>query len=173
MKTEVVLTEEYRGYKVIVRKLSFETWKATSFLFNGNNYWYCGYVVLPKEHPFHGMDYELLAPFIKVHGGLTFSGTLYGIDGYLVGFDCNHAGDNPYLQDEEYTLKECRDLVDQLIELTEEKEEKTYRYEVYCEIDIKAKSKEEAIKKLKKDYGSYFWNYLGIVNEDGEVEDED
>lgn len=50
-------------------------------------------------------------------------------------------------------------------------EEKTYRYEVFCEIDIKAKSKEEATRKLEKDYGSYFCTYVGIVNENGEVEE--
>lgn len=52
----------------------------------------------------------------------------------------------------------------------EDREEKTYRYEVFCEIDIKAKSKEEAIRKLEKDYGNYFSTYVGVVNEDGEVE---
>ena len=51
----------------------------------------------------------------------------------------------------------------------EDREEKTYRYEVFCEIDIKAKSKEEAIRKLEKDYGNYFSTYVGVVNEDGEV----
>ena len=53
----------------------------------------------------------------------------------------------------------------------EDREEKTYRYEVFCEIDIKAKSKEEAIRKLEKDYGNYFSTYVGVVNEDGEVEE--
>lgn len=53
----------------------------------------------------------------------------------------------------------------------EDREEKTYRYEVFCEIDIKAKSKEEAIRKLEKDYGNYFSTYVGVVNEDGDVKE--
>lgn len=53
----------------------------------------------------------------------------------------------------------------------EDREGKTYRYEVFCEIDIKAKSKEEAIRKLEKDYGNYFSTYVGVVNEDGEVKE--
>lgn len=173
MTAEVVLKKEYRGYKVIVRKLSWKPWKINTSLYPINSYWYCGYVELPKDSPFYGMDYELLEPFISVHGGLTFSGEIEEIDGYLIGFDCAHADDNPINQNENYTLKECESLVDQLISLSNVEDEKTYRYEVFCEIDIKAKSKEEAIKKLKNEYGSYFWNYLGIVNEDGEVEDED
>ena len=119
MKAEVVLTEEYRGYKVIVRKLSYEPWQITTSLYPINDHWYCGYVQIPKDNPFYGMDYELLEPFISVHGGLTFSGEIEEIDGYLIGFDCAHADDNPINQNENYTLNECLELVDQLIEVEE------------------------------------------------------
>lgn len=62
-------------------------------------------------------------------------------------------------------------IVDYAVTPIEDREEKTYRYEVFCEIDIKAKSKEEAIRKLEKDYGNYFSTYVGVVNEDGEVKE--
>ncbi len=174
MPSEVVLQERYRGYELIVRQI-------TPGFFPINSYWYCGYVVIPKDSPFYGMDYEDLEDDVWVHGGLTFSGRIEGVGGYLLGFDCSHGGDNPLDQDEEYTLNECKSLVDQLISLeesikrvnnTDKEEEKTYRYEVYCEIDVKASSGVEARKKLKEDYGSFFHTYVGIINEDGEVEDE-
>ena len=122
MKSEIVLQKEYRGYELIVRKLSFEPWEMSTSLYQMNDHWYCGYAALPKENLCYGIDYTQLEPFISVHGGLTFSGELKEVDGYLIGFDCNHGGDDPLVQDEEYTLKECESLVDQLIYLSEVEE---------------------------------------------------
>lgn len=182
MKSEVVLKKEYRGYDLIVRKVGYEPWQITLGFFPNNSYWYCGYVVIPEYSPLYGVDYQDLEDDIRVHGGLTFSGRIEGVDGYLLGFDCNHACDDPHIQDEIYTRGECESLIDQIIKLEElllmisgidKAEEKTYRYEVYCEVDIKASSGVEARKKLKEEYGSFFYTYVGIVNENGEVEDED
>lgn len=178
MQSEVVLKKEYRGYELIVRQVGYETWQITPGFFRNNSYWYCGYVVIPKDSPFYGVDYEDLEDDIWVHGGLTFSGRIEGVEGYLLGFDCNHGGDNSLVQDEEYTFKECKSLADQIISLEEliksgNKKDKTYRYEVYCEIDVKASSGVEARKKLEEEYGSYFHTFIGIVNEDGEIENED
>lgn len=180
MKAEVVLKKEYRGYDLIVRKVGYEPWQITPGFFPNNSYWYCGYAVIPEYSPLYGVDYQDLEDDIRVHGGLTFSGRIEGVDGYLIGFDCNHAWDDPHVQDEKYTLKECASLVEQLIKLEGslqkisgkyKAEEKTYRYEVYCEIDVKASSGVEARKKLKEEYGSFFYTYVGIVNENGEVEE--
>lgn len=32
-----------------------------------------GYVAIPKDHPYYGMDYDEVNKYIVVHGGLTFS----------------------------------------------------------------------------------------------------
>ena len=182
MKAEVVLKKEYRGYDLIVMKVTYEPGHVKIDIFNPNYHRYFGYVVIPEDNPFYGVDYHPLKSFIRVRGGLSYSGKIDGIDGYVLGFDCNHACDDPHIQDEKYTLKECESLVDQIIELEkllpkicgeDIAEEKTYRYEVHCEIDIKASTGVEARKKLKEEYGSFFHTYIGIVNEDGEVEDED
>lgn len=182
MQSEIVLQREYRGYELIVRKISYEPREIPTSLYPRNNHWYCGYVVIPEYSPLYGVDYDDLEDNIRVHGGLTYSGRIDGIDGYLIGFDCNHAWDDPHIQDEIYTRGECESLIDQIIKLEElllmisgidKAEEKTYRYEVYCEIDVKASSGVEARKKLKEEYGSFFHTFIGIVNEDGEVEDED
>lgn len=58
--------------------------------------WRCGYVGVPKWHPYHGKGYDE-ADAIACHGGLTYAaGKLAGqerTDLWWVGFDCNHYGD--------------------------------------------------------------------------------
>jgi hypothetical protein len=49
----------------------------------------CGYVLLPRGHPYFGKDYEDIP--VSVHGGLTF-GAVEG-DYYRIGFDCAHIDD--------------------------------------------------------------------------------
>lgn len=65
----------------------------------------CGYVSLPKEHPWYGMRYgkiEKLDNCPTVHGGITYSENKLPCsdseDGWWLGFDCAHAGDYvPYM----------------------------------------------------------------------------
>lgn len=108
----IVKDEIYKNYRIIVREL-----QSGMNIFSMPGYWYCGYVVIPKDSRFYGIDYRDIENKFDVHGGLTFSGEIDGIDGYLLGFDCAHFEDNPYEQDEEYTLAECKRLVDQIIEV--------------------------------------------------------
>lgn len=55
----------------------------------------CGYVELPKNHPLYGVNYTEYSDDVdlNVHGGVTFSGKLFDIDGWFVGFDMAHAED--------------------------------------------------------------------------------
>lgn len=59
----------------------------------------CGYIRVPKGHPWHGKEYDDIEA--NVHGGLTFAekdtpcGKGGKDDGYWVGFDCAHCGDAP------------------------------------------------------------------------------
>lgn len=99
----------YRGYNIVVvlRK-------------RGSEHFYCGYVRLPEGHVFYGAtfdDYLDINSCLKVHGLVNFFGRLDGFDGYYLGFDCNHAGDDPSVQNEEYTTRECERMIDQLIEM--------------------------------------------------------
>ena len=98
-------TGVYRGYQIYIRHvLRFPSG------------YYCGYVALPFTHPFYGEDYQDLDE-LEVHGGLTCSGYLDFSDSYLLGFDCGHGGDDIKVQNEDYTLAECKKLVDQLIKV--------------------------------------------------------
>ena len=91
--------------------------------------WWCGYVVLPSEHPLSGVHYDEAEwpRDIEVHGGITLAGKLGSFDGWTVGFDCAHWGDGEwnynendsgYTQaahiDEEYVREEIRKLAEQL-----------------------------------------------------------
>lgn len=59
---------------------------------NPNSGALCGYVTVPPEHPLHGVHYDE-APYISVHGGLTYSGGGGDDCAWVFGFDCAHWGD--------------------------------------------------------------------------------
>ena len=113
MKAEVVLQKRYAGYDLIVRKVSYEPGHVKIDIFNPNYHRYFGYVVIPEDNPFYGVDYNPLKSFIDVSGGLSYSGEIDGI-GYVLGFDCDHTWNDPHIQIEEYTLNECKRLASQL-----------------------------------------------------------
>lgn len=68
--------------------------------------WGNGYVIIPEDHPFHGIDYDKINNFVKVHGGLTYSELVtssviqsFELDEddfgkWMIGFDTAHSGDN-------------------------------------------------------------------------------
>ena len=85
--------------------------------------WGNGYVVLPKGHKYHGVDYSDID--VDVHCGLTFSESVDNFDsdeiqpedegGWVIGFDTAHYGDN--LQkwpNRESVIQEAIRLRDQL-----------------------------------------------------------
>lgn len=105
------MQERHRGFHIVVKlRGSFRDPEAAG-------HWFCGYVRVPDEHKFYGLNDEELNEHLCVHGGVTFSGELDGFEGFYVGFDCGHCGDSPMVEDEEYTIEECKSLVDQLIEV--------------------------------------------------------
>lgn len=125
--------DTYKGYMFFIKHI-FPDIAYTNFfreLLEGVNAfgdWYNGYVILPDDHElvdkFYG-DFEKEYD-IEVHGGITFSGYLSRImdlenmdleEGYVLGFDCNHVGDNPVNCNQGYVENECKKLIDQLINL--------------------------------------------------------
>lgn len=90
----------------------------------------CGYVSIPKNHPFYGKNYWDIEDKIEVHGGLTFSGKLPGLDGLWFGWDYMHAGDYTYMPiyvsitDKRWTTQEVVDECLRVIEQFRSFEEK-------------------------------------------------
>lgn len=118
MSERMVKDKIYKNHRIIVSRVE----GAMSISCNPG-YWYFGYVEIPKGSKFYGKDYRDIDTEFDVHGGLsfsgeigrlTFNGKLEDVEGYFLGFDCAHVDDHPYVQDANYTLSECKRLVDQI-----------------------------------------------------------
>ncbi|MHB1473050.1 MAG: hypothetical protein ACYCV4_05375 [Dermatophilaceae bacterium] len=97
------------------------------------NRWWCGYVEVPADHPWHGMPYNgsddipynsCPEAVIEVHGGITFSGERTAGDrsgGWWFGFDCAHVEDEvdygpgvPLQPGHRWTLNEVREQCEKM-----------------------------------------------------------
>lgn len=111
---KVWLDETY-GYWCIIAKID-------SCRLTGDPYHFCGYVGVPKSHPWHGKDYGIgnindPIDLIYVHGGLTFAnrfGPPITSDDWFFGFDCAHSGDSLKTCTEDYVKKQVGMLAKQL-----------------------------------------------------------
>lgn len=145
----------YKGYVYLIKHISTNINETNYFreIFEGTdiaNDWYNGYVILPDDHELvdkfywdFEKDYDL-----EVHGGITFSDYLSEImdledmnleDEYVLGFDCNHAGDNPVNCNQKYVENECKKLIDQLINLDDCRKNNKNESEVIRSIDSKSR----------------------------------
>ncbi len=140
MKSEVVRRENYRDYEILVRKLSYDKESNVSWI---PNTWYCGYVVIPANDKFYNASEDLLDTS-DVHGGISFTGYLDEVgDAFLLGFDCNHARDDIHEQDIFYVERECKSLIDQIIELNKE-------YKVSFNIFMRDKKSKGEVEEMIK-----------------------
>lgn len=73
--------------------------------------WGNGYVILPKDHAFHGVGYDDIP--VTVHGGLTYAKTEPNGD-WMVGFDTCHSGDTAEVCTKEWVEAETLSLKTQL-----------------------------------------------------------
>jgi len=82
--------------------------------------WGNGYVRIVEGHPFYGMDYMDIP--VSVHGGLTFGDHIMDYDkwpdGYWVGFDTAHYGDNSDTWTIDAVSDETIDLFNQIYGLS-------------------------------------------------------
>ena len=120
---------EYKGYQCRILKQSWSG-KENYFLMGMDSYstsYYCGYVAVPKEHPFCQKNRLDLALSLSVHRGITFSQMitpksqiLNDLEGeFVIGFDCKQFGDTIEKCNSEYVKRELESLVDQLIKAAE------------------------------------------------------
>lgn len=125
MKHELIKDGEYRGYRYLIKKVSFgdeEIERAGGYADWLYNPWLCGYIGIPKGHNFYEVDYNDLHEEYEfsVHGGLTYSGWLNRVidtdeDIWVIGFDCHHYNDNIVTCNKDYAESECKSLIDQII----------------------------------------------------------
>jgi hypothetical protein len=96
--------------------------KVECFFRRNNTLALCGYVVLTSDNKLFGLDYDMIYSKIdvSVHGGLTYSDE--GEGGWVIGFDCAHAGDLcpafPYYdgvyRTKEFVITECEKLAEEV-----------------------------------------------------------
>lgn len=106
-ESKLVKQWEYKGKLCI---LIFHKWEFSELL----PPYFTGYVQSSLNKRYQDLD-------VEVHGGLTFGDSLKHFDpklkGFFYGFDTGHAFDSPQNQNQEYCIKECEKLAEQLIEL--------------------------------------------------------
>ena len=99
------------------------TWFPAISLSHG---WGNGYVIIPKGHKLHGKQYDDID--VSVHGGLTFSESASELDwpeipedskdGWVVGFDTCHYGDNQSSWTKRAVQREAERLRKQLMKIS-------------------------------------------------------
>lgn len=142
IRSMIVLSQEYRGYTYIIRRLRYVYPEEA---YPTNTQWYCGYAVIPPDDRLYGINEsnEILEEF-NVHGGISFVGQLEEVrDAFLLGFDCNHARDDIHEQDIFYAERECKNLIDQIIELNKE-------YKVSFNIFMRDKKSKDEVEEMIK-----------------------
>lgn len=90
--------------------------------------WGNGYVIIPENHPFYGIDYNVINRFVRVHGGLTYSKLCTedslnffklnheDLNKWIIGFDTAHAGDNEVTWNKGAVQSEADNLLAQVLE---------------------------------------------------------
>lgn len=138
----IVAKKEYRGYKYIIRRLWHVNPKDA---YPMNATWYFGYAEIPEDDRLYAINElsDILEEF-NVHGGISFAGYLEEVGhAFLLGFDCNHARDDIHEQDIFYVDGECKNLIDQIIELNKE-------YKVSFNIFMRDKKSKDEVEEMIK-----------------------
>ncbi len=121
---------EHLGFNAIIKRiLKKEPFAKEDSYFGGH---LCGYVQIPESHPYF-RDVENTMT-LSCHGGVTFN---EAHEEHWIGFDCGHANDlvpsmqdfvkqyqlskdlrnifNPVYRNMDFCIKECVELIDQLL----------------------------------------------------------
>lgn len=123
MEINTIKEFNYKGFDCIVKRIGYSKGQsardAINLLgdddFSMRQWWLCGYVVLPGDHPLNGEHYDDINDVVDVHEGLTFSDN-GDRNTWIIGFDCNHANDGDNENTEEFVVSEIQKLVDQLLD---------------------------------------------------------
>lgn len=94
--------------------------KYTYFVAHYRNH-YCGYVVLPKSHKLAGASVDDIPSY--PHMGLSYAEYDESGESYIIGFDCNHAGDTEQKCTVPYCVGECKSMIDDIIDFDSESAE--------------------------------------------------
>lgn len=114
MKNTVVKQEERDGYILTMILIDMDLPKKIKDMNPSmNQKWLNGYLTLPSGHVLEGKRYD--DTNISVHGGITFSDKMEGLDGWTIGFDTNHFHDNIEICNEDYVWREIESMYEQAL----------------------------------------------------------
>ena len=111
----------YQAYNELGQPLPIISLKNKSGVITSGG-WGNGYVRIPEGHPFYGKEYNEID--VSVHGGLTFSEHVTITDGdvlpegFWIGFDTFHHGDDSIYWTERRVLEETIHLFSQVYGLS-------------------------------------------------------
>lgn len=115
-------TKTLKGKPKVIQYKGYEGYVLQHPLFKHLN----GYLQIPVTHDLHGKGYDDIE--IDVHGGLTYIGEgLPQLEkkGYLIGFDCAHAGDwSPLMPSDWDTYRDIDFVENQIIHMIDQIVEK-------------------------------------------------
>lgn len=89
---------------------------------------YCGYITISKDHPVakdclnKSFPEEIANNWVDVHGGITYARRKE--DGFVIGFDLAHVGDEHLNINNNYVIEELEKLETQLAEIAEKAKHK-------------------------------------------------
>lgn len=125
MENSTIKEFNYKGFDCLIKRIGFSNTSKDlleEISITGSNdlsmrqWWLCGYVILPSDHPLNGKRHDDLSDVINVHGDFTYSN-----DGknntWIIGFDCNHLHDGDKENTEEFVVFEIQSVVDQITDL--------------------------------------------------------
>jgi hypothetical protein len=112
--------QQTKGEEMEIKTRTIEnTWLDRGLMSFG---WGNGYIGLPKEHPWYGIEYDEIE--CDIHGGLTYGcETLKGFDGegfWWIGFDTSHYCDTLFNWPEQEVIAETKRLERQAWEAWED-----------------------------------------------------
>lgn len=111
MSAKFVKDVIYKGYRVLVKKFEYKPNIELPL-----ERWYCGYVEIPEENAFYDVrDFNELNCELKAYDDITYANELPETGNFALGFRCDCFGCLNEIQIAEFTLKECFNLVDQII----------------------------------------------------------
>lgn len=127
MINKIIIQDNYKGLDILVKNLD---WSDNEYTQNKiktgigimgelmiiTSDWHTGYVRIPEDHAIWHVreDEHFLNDYFDVHGGITFTGAMPGQEGWWIGIDANHYGDNSIDQDSRFILNECKKIIDQI-----------------------------------------------------------
>lgn len=124
MENNTIKEFNYKGLDCVVKRVGFSNTDkglleaitiTGSDDFSMRQWWLCGYVILPGDHPLNGEHYDDINDVVDVHQGLTYANNGEN-NTWVIGFDCNHLGDGDNENTEEFVISEIERLVDQLLD---------------------------------------------------------